>query len=196
MSKYTFSSDWFTNNIPIWEKELLKYKKKPIKFLEIGTYEGRSAIWALENILQHNDSHIFCVDTFQEGTFSTFKKNIYPFRDKVTILKGTSQKMLKLPVILKEKFDIIYIDADHHSSQVLESAILSFPLLKKGGLLIFDDYTYSKEHDNRCPKQGIDAFLNAYAEDIHVIYSKWQVIVKKRHLPRPRKPCKSEFYDY
>lgn len=196
MSKYDFSSDWFTNNIPIWEKELSKYKKRPTKFLEIGTYEGRSAIWALENILLHPKSHIFCVDTFQEGTLPTFKRNIKNFRDKVTIMKGTSQHMLKHPLVLKEQFDIIYIDADHHASHVLEDAILAFPLLKKGGLLIFDDYTYSKEHDNRCPKQGIDAFLNAYAEDIHVIYSKWQVVLQKRPMSRPKKPCKSEFYDY
>jgi predicted O-methyltransferase YrrM len=194
--KYTFTSDWFSNNIPLWEKELAKYRGKPIKFLEIGTYEGRSAIWALENILTHPKSKIYCVDTFQEGTYDTYKKNISRFGDKVVTLKGKSVDMLKLPSVIRQQFDIVYIDSDSHSSQVLEDAVLVFPLIKDGGLLIFDDYTYSKHHDNRCPKQGIDAFLNAYAEYVHVVYTKWQVIVQKRKVPRPKQPCRSEFYDF
>lgn len=195
MSKYHFTSDWFSNNIPLWERELAKFRNKPINFLEIGTYEGRSAIWALENILTHRDSKIYCVDTFQEGTYQTYKKNVAKFGDKVFTLKGQSRDMLKLPHILQKKFDIIYIDSDAHSSQVLEDAVLAFPLLKPGGLLIFDDYTYSKQRDNRCPKQGIDAFLNAYAEFVHVVSARWQVIVQKNYVPRHKKPCRSEFYD-
>lgn len=195
-NRYIFTKDWFTNNIPIWKKELTRFNTKPTKFLEIGTYEGRSAIWALENILSHPRSMIYCVDTFEHGTFPTFKKNIERFKDKVIVLKGKSQNMLKDPRVLKESFDIVYIDASRHSQNVLEDAVLCFPLIKPGGLIIFDDYTYSREHDNRCPKQGIDAFLNAYANDVRVLLTRWQVIAQKRVNPLPHKECKSEFYTY
>lgn len=195
--KYTFTSDWFSNNIPLWQKELTKYNSKPTKFLEVGTYEGRSAVWALDNILTHPKSRITCVDTFETpGTLQTFKQNISIHKDKVTILKGKSQDMLKTPGILAEKgqFDIIYIDSDHHSKHVLEDAILCFPLLKLGGLMIFDDYTNNKYHDMSCPKPGIDAFLDAFAGDLRVLHTRWQVIVQKRIKPYHKKPCRSEFY--
>lgn len=196
-SNYEYTVDWFTNNLPIWTRIFKSYNKRPVNFLEIGTYEGRSAVWALENILQHPDSKITCVDDWKTpGTFQRFKKNISSFKGKVHVYKGSARESLKHSNILKEQFDVIYIDADLHSSSVMEHAVLAFPLLKPGGILIFDDYTYSMHRDNRCPKQAIDAFINAYAEDIRVITARWQVVIQKRKHPRPRKPCRSEFYTF
>lgn len=200
MSKYEYTVDWFTNNLPLWTKLFKTSVNKPINFLEIGTYEGRSAIWALENVLTHPDSKMTCVDDWKTpGTFQRFKKNISSnpaFKGKVQIYKGQARDSLKHPNILKQQYDVIYIDADLHSSSVMEHAVLAFPLLKPGGYIIFDDYTYSKHRDNRCPKQAIDAFINAYADDIRVITARWQVVVQKHKHPRPHKPCRSEFYTY
>lgn len=39
-----------------------------------------------------------------------------------------------------ERFDFIYVDGSHRSPDVIYDAILSFGLLKKGGIMIFDDY--------------------------------------------------------
>jgi predicted O-methyltransferase YrrM len=205
MSDFVFTQDWFTNNIPLWQKELARYKTKPIKMLEVGTYEGRSALWAVENILTHPKSQMYCVDSFPKPQiYNTFMANIKKYhmknphvrKDKIKVFKGLSRDMLKTSEMLNTKFDIIYIDADHRSESVLEDAVLAFPLLKSGGLLIFDDYTASKQHDNRCPKPAIDSFLNAYANDIRVLYTRWQVVVQKRLVPRAKPECHSEFYDY
>lgn len=202
MPRYHFTKDWFTNNIPLWQSELSRYKTQPTLFLEVGSYEGRSALWALDNILTHPRSKAYCVDSFEAGTFPTFQRNTAAYRKakKLVTLRGKSQDMLKHPTLLslKDSFDIIYLDANHHTSHVLEDAILSFPLLKPGGLLIFDDYTNSKNHDQTCPKPGIDAFLDAYAPYLRVLHTRWQVIAQKRVTPLPSatRPCKSEFYDY
>ena len=52
LKNYKFTTDWFTNRIPLWEKILAPLKgKQGIHYLEIGVFEGRSAIWMLENIL-------------------------------------------------------------------------------------------------------------------------------------------------
>lgn len=49
---YKFTEDWFSGNIPLWTEVLAPFKGKPdIHYLEIGVWEGRSAIWVLENIL-------------------------------------------------------------------------------------------------------------------------------------------------
>lgn len=185
--------DWFSNNINIWKQYLKRFIGKPIKALEIGSYEGLSASWLLDNILTHKDARMFCIDNFSAGTLTTFAKNMSTYKQKIKVMKGDSDVMLKSPQILKHKFDIIYIDADHHSRHVLEDAILSFSLLNTNGLMIFDDNTDSKEHDNTCPKPAIQAFLQIYADELKVIHNGWQVIIKKT-APKKSRACKSEFY--
>jgi len=64
--KYNFTDiDWFSPNIPIWDKILNQpfFKKEKIDYLEIGTYEGRSAIHICENFKNFN---VTVVDPFIE----------------------------------------------------------------------------------------------------------------------------------
>jgi predicted O-methyltransferase YrrM len=173
--------------------------KKPLHILEIGTFEGRSAIWILQNLCKHPDSKLYCVDHWlykgehNSDTYKTFKKNIEPYKDKVIVLKGHSSHMLRR--LNKPQFDFIYIDANRHSQNVLEDAVLSFPLLKPNAIMILDDYTHNKEHNINCPKPGIDAFMNMYANQIKVLHTKWQVVLQKRETPLLKSPCYSEFYN-
>jgi len=87
-----FTEDWFTNNIPTWNKVLGNLRNKPVKFLEIGSFEGRSAVWALENILTHKQSELYCIDHWlyegdkNKNVYNTFLKNIEPWKDKVTVI--------------------------------------------------------------------------------------------------------------
>jgi predicted O-methyltransferase YrrM len=188
-----FTEDWFSNNIHTWKKYLSHYKNKPLNFLEIGTFEGRAAIWLLQNILTNPKSKLYVVDVWIDpAIYARFIKNIEPYKEKVVIMRGLSRDMLrqlKTPI-----FDFIYIDANRHSKNVLEDAVLSYPLLKSGAMMIFDDYTNNKEHDINCPKPGIDAFLNMYIQELKVLQTQWQVIVVKRAKHLPRKLCFSEFY--
>ena len=47
--EYEFTSNWFTHNLPYWHPILEPFKGKPdVHYLEVGLYEGRSAIWMLE----------------------------------------------------------------------------------------------------------------------------------------------------
>lgn len=194
-----FTEDWFSNNIELWKKTLMKLKHKPLKVLEVGTFEGRSAIWLLENILLHPDSKIYCVDHWKHASekndkvYQTFLENIKPYKDKVVIMKGYSNMMLRN--LKQVQFDFVYIDASKHSANVLEDAVLSFPVLKPDGILVFDDYTHNKEHDASCPRPAIDSFMNIYASQIQVLHTKWQVVIKKRKVPMKKKPCYSEFFD-
>lgn len=191
--KPDFSIDWFSNNITKWTKYLDAFKSKPVHFLEIGSFEGKSALWLLENILTHKHSTLTCIDNFSyKNTEQKLKNNLREYKDKVTILKGDSSDVLK--TLKNNSYDFIYIDANRHSQHVLEDAVLSFILLKPEGIIIFDDYTNNKEHDNNCPKPGIDSFLDIYADKIKILHSRWQVILMKRETSLKRRPCYSEFY--
>src|SRR5262245_36678052 len=62
---YTFTVNTFTDKIPAWTKLLNEFKGKPdISYLEIGAFEGRSALWVLENILTHPTSTLTIIDFF------------------------------------------------------------------------------------------------------------------------------------
>lgn len=196
-----FSVDWFSGNIPLWKRHLGRFVGKPCKALEVGSYEGMSAVWLLENVLTHKDSSIVCVDNFSQKVpqtkspvRKTFLKNMAPFKGRFTLLEGDSSLMLKTKKAMSTLYDIVYIDADHHSRHVMEDAVLVWSLLAPGGVLIFDDNTDNKHHDSSCPKPAIAAFLAAYAHELKVLHSGWQVIVQKRVKPLPIQRCHSEFY--
>jgi predicted O-methyltransferase YrrM len=190
-NNYIFTVDWFSYNIQIWTHYLNSFKDRPnLRFLEIGSFQGRSTVWLLENILTNDSSIITCIDTFEgsiehtlhfqndiKNLFDIFSHNISKFKNKVNIIKNKSQDALKK---INEQYDFIYVDGDHKASSVIEDAILSFPLLKKGGIMIFDDYLWfqmKKFIDN--PKVAIDAFLEIYADKIIILYKNHQVIIEK-----------------
>jgi predicted O-methyltransferase YrrM len=193
-----FTVDWFSNNIPTWREVLVPalIGKAEVAALEVGSYEGRSAAWTVENlVLGRPRGHLLCIDDFATpGTEATFRANMarYP-RSRVSVQKGRAEVLLRrMPPV--ERFDLVYLDAGKCARDVLEQAVLVWPLLNKRGLLVFDDYTNSAEHGSECPKRGIDAFLDMYAHELKLRKAGWQVIVQKRSRPLARKACRSEFF--
>ena len=185
---YSFvdEEDWFTRHIPIWEKALFSLKGKPdINYLEVGVFEGRSVIWAVENILTHPSSRLTAIDPFiPYGEFvdyeRTFRDNLElsGATDRTTIIKGFSQEELrKLPL---DSFDIIYIDGDHSIDSVLEDAVLCWRLLKEGGILIFDDYEMPQTPPTRT---AMNTFIRFYGKHFNIMHRAWQLILQKRETP-------------
>jgi predicted O-methyltransferase YrrM len=82
---------------------------------------------------------------------------------------------------LGQAFDFIYVDADHTTVGVLLDAELSWPLLKSGGILAFDDYTWNHESgDPRlAPQVGIDLFLHRHEGEYQLLTKNTQVWIKK-----------------
>jgi predicted O-methyltransferase YrrM len=65
MSEYQFTKDWFNWAPPVWE-QLIPMLPERRAFLEIGSFEGRSAVWIIENMMNPGD-WIDCVDTWEGG---------------------------------------------------------------------------------------------------------------------------------
>jgi predicted O-methyltransferase YrrM len=180
---YMFSADWFSPHIPHWSRILADYKNKPdVHYLEVGVYEGRALIWMLENVLTHSTANATVIDIFPEDLEERFLKNLNlsGFADKVTVIKGSSQ--IELKNLAPNTFDIIYIDGDHSAPAVLTDAVLSWLLLKEGGILIFDDYKYKlKERPpERRPLISIDTFVGCFKEYVDSIYADKQYIIRKQ----------------
>jgi len=192
-----FTTDWFSHNIPNWTYVLEPFKNKPnLNFLEIGCWEGRATCWLLENILIDKSSKITVVDTFGGSPEETgmkelnlteiltrFKHNTSIYQDQITINQGYSSTILK-QIPSEPQFDFAYIDASHTAYGTLEDAVLTHPLIKPGGIIIFDDYLWKDPNrisPTDSPELGIDCFYNTYADFYEVIFSEYQVgLLKKK----------------
>ena len=195
---FRFIYDYFSQNIGQWSKDLARFTAQPnLAFLEIGSFEGRSACWLLQNILTDDSSRMTCIDIFDQersqGAFDTtgLDSNLMSTEDRfdyniqqtgashrVEKLKGNSHELLRsLP---RSHYDFIYVDASHIAKDVLEDGVLAWPLLKTAGLLTFDDYEWRDEPDPlRCPKIAIDAFLQVYDGHYRIVHKSYQVTLEK-----------------
>ena len=193
MKNYQFQpeTDWFTKNLQYWEKHLLPLKGLPnMHFLEIGSFEGRSSVWLLDTILTSPTSSLTCIDAFEEPPSDYFdnkliEPNFYHnikesgAESKMQIIKGFSNKIL--PTLIPETYDFIEIDASHKAKDVLDDAVFSWRLLKKGGLLFFDDYEYTEGNSEiDRPKMAIDAFLSVRPTDYRILDHQYQMYIQKR----------------
>tara|TARA_B100000787_G_scaffold136323_1_gene105124 strand:+ start:471 stop:1247 length:777 start_codon:yes stop_codon:yes gene_type:complete len=186
--KYLFNhNDWFSSNFNIWKK-FLKHLEK-IKYLEIGTFEGRSAVFVGE---LKNTKEITCVDNFKGNDEPGFKSDHINFNfDQVyeNCLKNLKKTNVFFNLIKdksdnffldnNEKFNVIYIDGSHYYEDLKNDFINSKNCLEKKGILICDDFlsfAYKKKEDN--PIVAILECYNKYKNNLEVLFIHRQIIFK------------------
>ena len=203
MKNYTFTENWFTDDGLSTLNEI--EPNEEIHILEIGSFEGKSTIWFLENFLQNKNSTITCVDPWMDYSQDHDSLNSY-FREenewnlterktkeiflhniiessnsnKVIIRQGFSDKILPSLITEQKMYDIIFIDGNHTAPYVMMDTIMSWTLLKKGGIIIFDDYTWGLDKPSTLrPKESVDYFMLTFADYVTELYSNYRKIIKK-----------------
>ena len=196
MSEYQFTKDWFNWAPEVWQQLIPHLPGQPGSrhFLEIGSFEGRSAVWIAENMMVENDE-LRCIDTWRGGEEHTdedmgsveerFRHNIvlaaerFP-RRRIFQCPGTSVQRLA-DFQGKDEFVFIYIDGSHIAKDVLTDACMAWPLLKPKGMMVFDDYMWGNPRDIlHRPKPAIDAFCNLFAEEAEIVHVGYQLVVRKK----------------
>lgn len=187
----TYTKTWFKGSQGLFEKYLQPLQGQKLKFLEIGTFEGMAAVWMIENVLTHKDSYLVIVDPFAylgvgdktikfDEVRKNFLENTMPYQDKIILHERTSEEAWPSLLTLQDRYDVIYIDGSHKAKDVLLDAVFSWMVLKKNGILIFDDYTWGGQNpEHMRPKPAIDTFLLAYKDELEVLHKGSQVFVKK-----------------
>tara|TARA_B100001121_G_scaffold272159_1_gene258520 strand:- start:491 stop:1192 length:702 start_codon:yes stop_codon:yes gene_type:complete len=179
------SKKWFTNNLYFLKKNLSSHVFENL--LEIGSYEGRSAIFFADLF---KDSKISCVDTWVgsdehkhinfNSIENNFDHNIKPLKDKGKLIKFkmTSDEFFK---INNNKFDFIYIDGDHSNDQVLKDLKNSWSFLNNNGFLLIDDYMwwYYKDLRNN-PASSVNSFIKDNINQINKLIVWHQVLIQKK----------------
>lgn len=199
---YKFTDDWFSHNIPTWDKLLdvhIKQNKRQINsVLEIGCYEGKASMYLADNWLKKGTKYQV-VDTFQgsesesgmkrhidklkedeDFIYKNFVNNVEQHPDiEWKVLRGVSQ--CALPILWAEgnTYDLIYIDASHKSDDTFVDAWFAHRMLNEGGIMIFDDFMWKDEANpndlNHSPQFGIEAFIELNALYYNLLFQGYQI---------------------
>jgi predicted O-methyltransferase YrrM len=176
-----FTTDWFSRYPDYW-RELFASNgwsdNIPRTIIEIGSYEGRSALWMLEHLLQHPQSRLHCVDIFADrdtpGSYwHRFEANVLasPHAGKVSVAVSPSLPFLTRFVASGERVDFVYVDGSHRAADVLEDLVLAFHATRPGGIIICDDYLQRARTADvtlDSPKLGVDAFTTLYSDRLTI----------------------------
>ena len=188
----TFSTNWAAGHFFEWAELLHPLRQKPLRLLEIGSWEGRSARFFLKYLPR---SCVVCIDTFDgnvehhldpyfaklalmaEGEFD---RNLADLMDRVEKIKGTSASVLPKLGVAQRRFDLAYIDGSHMAADVYSDAALTWPMIQPGGIVIFDDYEWNPQAEEwERPKPGIDAFLATLGGQYRELYRGYQLVIGK-----------------
>ncbi|CAL8968264.1 hypothetical protein RHODGE_RHODGE_03721 [Rhodoplanes serenus] len=201
----TFTTDWTSANIEVWQRHLASWRDRDCRILEIGSWEGRSALIFLALLPR---GRITCVESFTGsiehqgdpnlvGLEERFDANLTDEADRVEKMRGRSVPLLDRLVQEGRRFDVIYVDGSHRRDDVLVDAVLSWQLLADGGVMIFDDYLWDADDGLSAgnpgadvPKHAIDAFLALNAGAYTLLHRGYQVLIRRDAQVRPNARCK------
>jgi predicted O-methyltransferase YrrM len=178
-----------------WRRAFAAHAKGAREILEIGSFIGASAALFLSLLPQ---ARIACVDPFTgdlhggeayNGDVATiearFDAAMAPFPGRVEKIVSRSVPALDAMRDAGRLFDIIYIDGSHVHDDILVDSLLAWPLLKAGGLMMWDDYRGGATWARReRPRHAIEAFLALHPEH-RVVHARYQLFAVKTAAPRP-----------
>ena len=166
-------------------------KGKCKNYLEIGTHYGhsfcnilqskyKSKILGIDLFQKWGDSRINDMEKLANDNAKKFNTNNYDFK----LLKGNSSKKNTIEFVKKyfsEGIDLLFIDGDHSFNGIINDFKNYFPLVNKGGYIIFDDYLpykfNNKEREapkaiNNIVKENKDKIIDiGLIDDIVEIYN-------------------------
>ena len=187
-----FTSDLTSGHFSRWHQLFQSRRDEPMRILEVGSWEGRSAVFFAE-YFPHGS--VTCIDTFAGGPVAhygamvdeiasveaRFDENVRPYGSRVRKLKTTSILGLGALQAEGQNFDLIYLDGDHRRDNVLAESLIAWPMLADQGFLIWDDYKAGRglPIEERV-RQAADLFLWLRAGEFDELARGAQLIIRKR----------------
>ena len=182
-----FSNKWFLNNFEIFNYFLPENKNEKFNYLEIGCFEGLSSFYVLS---QFKFVNAYFVDIWDEpnknsksltSDFNKVEKLFDENLSKFNFTKIKDDSVISMRKLLRKNmnFDFIYIDGSHNGEDILSDAIEAFKILKKGGLIFFDDFLQYELNRKIQSYVGIEKFLELHSNDLQIVFFQNNLVVKK-----------------
>jgi len=170
---------WHDAHIDVWASVLPPLLPEgPRVWLEIGSWEGRSAAWTLDNLLTREGDELHCVDVWS-------RPDVEKNWDANVGSRAIKHKRRSVEFLLgdKRRYCGCYIDGSHDAPDVLADAVLAWRRLDVGGVMIFDDLRL--QHPSNLvgrvnPGVAVEGFLAAHSTRLTVLHRGAQAIVQKR----------------
>lgn len=183
--EYRDMYNW-TNDIPSGSlnqfKKILSWLPPDPKVLEVGTYTGTSIIGML---LERPDARAHVIDAWKDymemgniryssQIFGSFLSNIKKsgVSNRITYSIGTSFDELAKLIRFKQEYDLVYVDGSHHHLDCFADMVLAWRLVKEGGYLLVDDYTFTKEITAAIDHFTLQAGVTVVFKDGRILLSK------------------------
>ena len=187
--KYIFTDhDWFIEKLPLFINYFTKnlsQKQKTKDILEIGSYEGRSAVFFNEffNLKSFtavdtwggSDEHGDKIKQKMAGIEKNFDHNLKYFKNIIKI-KSTSDHFFKKNI---KYYDLILIDGSHKKLFVTKDLNNSFKYLNKNGYLLIDDFDFIFYNLRDNVASSFIDFYHKNKNFIEIIYIYQQILIKK-----------------
>ena len=198
--RYSFNQTWYdallnTDIVLCTRDEAAELRLDPSakrQIVEIGVYEGASSCFWSDFYLSHPESRLISIDPFTGSSEHHEKPENYPElaeieliargniaksdnAAKIEIIKGCSWDVF--PELNRRNggepwIDVLYIDGAHDPASVARDTTLYVPMVKSGGVVIFDDYGHPDV------QRGVDGALTAFASMKLAIFTGWQLATK------------------
>ena len=182
--EYEYTEDYVTWNVEQWKKWFAHLIGKPgVKALEVGTYEGRSAVWFLENILTGPGASLVTCDIGCDAAKTArAKANLSHFSNCRMDWRG-SQDVLPDLHASADRYHFAYVDGSHDAPDVLRDMCAVWELLLPGGIMLCDDWQWTNRDWPQPPREAIEAWLRIYVRKIrgYEVNSphRWQIAIWK-----------------
>ena len=198
--RYNFNQTWYdallnTDMVLCTKEEAKELRLEPSakrQIVEIGVYEGASTCFWSDFYLSHPESRLISIDPFTGSSEHHEKPENYPELPNIELIArgniAKSDNAAKIEVIkgcswdvfpeLNRKnngepwIDVLYIDGAHDPTSVARDTTLFVPMVKTGGIVIFDDYGHPDV------QRGVDGALNAFAKMQLAVFTGWQLVTK------------------
>ena len=183
---YVFTHDYFgTCEIKLsLEENAIKNIKWNI--LEIGSFEGSSAVYFSDNMLDHSEAELTCVDPFlssdpttpfpMEGndTMHLFINNISKSKNfqKIIFHRMYSSEFYKKNT---KKFNFVYVDGSHLIDDIKVDFNECLKIIELGGFLAFDDYLWGDGSIKKC----IDDLYEENKDKLKILGHGYQIIFQR-----------------
>jgi hypothetical protein len=133
-------SDKWSSYLPIYDRSFERFRRSPVRLLEIGIQNGGSlevyqAYFLQGSLLVGCDIDAKCQALQYDG-------NVH-----VAVGDCCATSTRDAVAAISPRYDIIIDDGSHRSSDIIRAFLMYFPMLEQGGIFIIEDLHASYWHD-------------------------------------------------
>jgi glycosyltransferase involved in cell wall biosynthesis/predicted O-methyltransferase YrrM len=175
-----FAGDTDPGELQTWRKLLQSFRPGPLPILEIGSFEGRSAVSFLH---LRPEATITCIDAWagESGAAAErrFDANVGELGNRVTKIRDWSFQALKALADAGQLFDFIHVDGDHSPGGVLTDSVLAWHLLRPGGILLWSRYRDPGLPVEERPDDAVNHFITACRAELDVLLVDGRLAIRR-----------------